>query len=369
MAKHFPGRLTVVGGRYGDMARRCAAAGHSAVDGRGAGSRRLLPADRRRQRGFSFREDGPSTCAWRRRAPARRDAVNSLPEKTLADIIYAYGEERRRAPRRRAIVEARGPRTHRAHRATGGIVRRGGAEIGADGIDRRPAPSRPCASTLTRSGRDSPRGSPPRRAQGRRPPGGGILPSLEDRLVKNFLRLAQRGSPACLAPLPDAPPMRRGRHVPALVGGARRPPGQAEIAANPRARSAACVPPNAPRRRLGGLHDTADHMFAIPGRAGLSLMLFFRQSTRVKQLEGELTTIERCIVNEERAIHVLRAGMAHLNECPGGGQWREALGWGDHGPTIEQFRRLGRRRRPRRPTSSRWPRVPPRARRNSGDNR
>jgi len=33
MAKHFPGRLTVVGGRYGDMDRILAAAGLSEIDG------------------------------------------------------------------------------------------------------------------------------------------------------------------------------------------------------------------------------------------------------------------------------------------------------------------------------------------------
>lgn len=47
--------------------------------------------------------------------------------------------------------------------------------------------------------------------------------------------------------------------------------------------------------------------------AALSLGLFSLKY-QVQELEAELTGIERGIVSEERAIHVLRAEWAHLNE-------------------------------------------------------
>ena len=54
-------------------------------------------------------------------------------------------------------------------------------------------------------------------------------------------------------------------------------------------------------------------LFALLVAAGLSLELF-SVKYQVQQLEAELTGIERGIVTEERAIHVLRAEWAHLNE-------------------------------------------------------
>ena len=54
-------------------------------------------------------------------------------------------------------------------------------------------------------------------------------------------------------------------------------------------------------------------LFALLVAAGLSLLLF-SVKYQVQQLEAELTGIERGIVSEERAIHVLRAEWAHLNE-------------------------------------------------------
>jgi len=47
--------------------------------------------------------------------------------------------------------------------------------------------------------------------------------------------------------------------------------------------------------------------------AAISVVLF-AVKYQVQELEGELTAIERGIVKEERAIHVLRAEWAHLND-------------------------------------------------------
>ncbi|MBL6927998.1 MAG: hypothetical protein ISR44_02400 [Rhodospirillales bacterium] len=47
--------------------------------------------------------------------------------------------------------------------------------------------------------------------------------------------------------------------------------------------------------------------------AALSVVLFGLKY-QVQDLEGELSSIDRNILNEERAIHVLRAEWSHLND-------------------------------------------------------
>jgi 16S rRNA (cytosine1402-N4)-methyltransferase len=60
------------------------------------------------ERGFSFQSDGPLDMRMdRREGETAADVVNLLPEKELADLIYAYGEERKSRRIARAIVRAR----------------------------------------------------------------------------------------------------------------------------------------------------------------------------------------------------------------------------------------------------------------------
>ena len=54
-------------------------------------------------------------------------------------------------------------------------------------------------------------------------------------------------------------------------------------------------------------------VLAIILAAALSVVLF-GVKYQVQDLEGELTRIERNILDEERAIHVLRAEWSHLND-------------------------------------------------------
>jgi 16S rRNA (cytosine1402-N4)-methyltransferase len=59
-------------------------------------------------RGFSFQQDGPLDMRLDRSAPrTAADLVNRTGEKELADLIYAYGEERYSRRIARAIVEFR----------------------------------------------------------------------------------------------------------------------------------------------------------------------------------------------------------------------------------------------------------------------
>ena len=60
------------------------------------------------ERGFSFALEGPLDMRMDRAAPRTAgDLVSTLPEKELADLIYAYGEERYSRRIARAIVAAR----------------------------------------------------------------------------------------------------------------------------------------------------------------------------------------------------------------------------------------------------------------------
>jgi 16S rRNA (cytosine1402-N4)-methyltransferase len=61
------------------------------------------------ERGFSFRAGGPLDMRLDPSGPVTAaDLVNSLPESELADLIYKYGEERASRRIARRIVEARG---------------------------------------------------------------------------------------------------------------------------------------------------------------------------------------------------------------------------------------------------------------------
>lgn len=60
------------------------------------------------ERGFSFQNDGPLDMRMdRSQETTAADLVNSLDEKSLADLIYTYGEERRSRAIAKAIVRAR----------------------------------------------------------------------------------------------------------------------------------------------------------------------------------------------------------------------------------------------------------------------
>lgn len=76
-------------------------------------------------RGFSFQADGPLDMRMdRQEGETASDLVNHLPEKELADLIYAYGEERASRPIARGIVRARERAPIRTTGELADIVRR-----------------------------------------------------------------------------------------------------------------------------------------------------------------------------------------------------------------------------------------------------
>lgn len=107
LVEESDGRLTLVEGRFSEIADIIAAEGHSQVDGIvmdiGVSSMQLDEA----ARGFSFRLDGPLDMRMGRDGPSAADIVAHADETDLANIIYQLGEERHSRRVARAIVEAR----------------------------------------------------------------------------------------------------------------------------------------------------------------------------------------------------------------------------------------------------------------------
>lgn len=236
------GRLHLIHGRFGAMRDLLHDHGVTAVDGivldLGVSSPQLDDA----ARGFSFMRDGPLDMRMEASGQSAADVVNGLSEQELADIIFVLGEERFARRIARAIVAAR---TERPIRTTSEL-----AAIVAGVV--RPQRRRPGAAQINPATRtfqalrihvndelgELDRGLAAAELLLR---SGGRLAvvsfhSLEDRRVKLFLRARGGGGGG-----------EGSRHRPAMP---RRPatfqllhrrsvtPGAAEVAANPRARSA-----------------------------------------------------------------------------------------------------------------------------------
>lgn len=103
----FPGRLTLIEGRFAEMEQLLAAHGIAAVDGValdvGVSSMQLDRAER----GFSFAKDGPLDMRMAQAGLSAADVVNGVEPATLTRIIGILGEEAKAKAIARAIVAAR----------------------------------------------------------------------------------------------------------------------------------------------------------------------------------------------------------------------------------------------------------------------
>ncbi len=196
----------------------------------GVSSMQIDTADR----GFSFQKDGPLDMRMGDSGPTAADLVNSLPEGALADVLFQYGEERASRRIARAIVAAR-PVTTTLQLA--GIVAR---------CLPRPKPGQSHPATrsfqaLRIAVNDEYRELAEGLAAAERAlkPGGRLavvtFHSVEDRMVKRFLALRSGNAPGTSRHAPQAAP-----EAPAFELLTRKAidPDEAELAANPRARSA-----------------------------------------------------------------------------------------------------------------------------------
>ena len=185
------------------------------------------------ERGFSFHQDAPLDMRFSPlQTMTAADLVNTLPQDELADLIYRYGEER--ASRRiaqaivrerplqttrqlAAVIETVLPRKGRIHPATQTFQ---ALRIAVNQeLDRVEMVLPQAVAALKSGGRLA------------------IISfhSLEDRIVKEYFR---RESRDCICP-PKQPVCTCG-HKATLKEISRKPiiPGEAEVSANPRARSA-----------------------------------------------------------------------------------------------------------------------------------
>ena len=230
-------RLTLVRGSFGRLEERVRAAGwegelQGVLLDLGVSSPQLDEAGR----GFSFMQDGPldmrmdnesglSAAQWLARAS----------EREIADVLFKLGEEKFSRRIARAIVAARAETPIGTTRQL--------ADIAAAAVPTREPGKHPATRTfqairihVNRELEEVEAALP--QAVNLLAPGGRLcvisFHSLEDRLVKRFMRREAQGDPI-YAELPDVPPHARPRLQ--LIGGAVMP-GDAEIARNPRARSA-----------------------------------------------------------------------------------------------------------------------------------
>jgi 16S rRNA (cytosine1402-N4)-methyltransferase len=230
-------RLTLVRGSFGRLEERVRAAGwEGGLQGvlldLGVSSPQLDEA----RRGFSFMQDGPldmrmdnesglSAAQWLARAG----------EREIADVLFKLGEEKFSRRIARAIVAARAETPVTTTRQLAGIV--------AGAVPTREPGKHPATRTfqairihVNRELEEAEAALP--QAVNLLAPGGRLcvisFHSLEDRLVKRFMRREAQGDPI-YAELPNVPPHARPRLK--LVGGAVMPSDE-EITRNPRARSA-----------------------------------------------------------------------------------------------------------------------------------
>ena len=231
MEAEYDGRLALHPYRFSQMVSEMRRCGISKVDGVvmdiGVSSMQLDQAER----GFAFSADGPLDMRMSQDGLSAADFLNSAEADTIADVLYQYGEERQSRRVARAIIAARPLST------TGDL-----AHVVRKALGHKPSDKKDPATRSFQAVRIHVNGELDELREGlfaaeQLLREGGRLAvvsfhSLEDRIVKQFLRTAAAKSSGS-------------RHLPQVeaapaifdqVSKAIRP-SEAEIARNPRARS------------------------------------------------------------------------------------------------------------------------------------
>ncbi|MCM0021389.1 MAG: 16S rRNA (cytosine(1402)-N(4))-methyltransferase RsmH [Tagaea sp.] len=230
----YGARLTLIEGRFGEMDALSPA---QALDGVALDLGVSSPQIDDPARGFSFRGDGPLDMRMSADGLSAADIVNDWPEADIADAIYRLGEERLSRRVARAIVAARAEKRIERTGELASLVR-SCVPRSKDGID----PATRTFQALRMAANDElgelARGLAA--AERLLKPGGRLavvsFHSLEDRAVKEFLKKRSGGEDRGSRYLPAKAALRAPSF--ALVARKGAKAGAAEIARNPRARSA-----------------------------------------------------------------------------------------------------------------------------------
>lgn len=227
-------RLILIHERFSKMAEALEERGLSPVDGItldiGVSSMQLD----QRERGFSFKEDGPLDMRMSQDGPTAADFLNHAEEAEIARVIRDFGDEPRARSLARAIVAAR-PLTRTSELSA--VCRK---VLGWHaGMKTDPATRTFQAIRIHINAELEELEAGLEAAERSLRPGGRLavvtFHSLEDRIVKQFLKVRSGAAPA------------GSRHRPAVAAGpaptfrsVAKPvaAGEAELADNPRARSA-----------------------------------------------------------------------------------------------------------------------------------
>ena len=226
--------LTLINERFSQMDRVLADRGLLPVDGIaldiGVSSMQLDQADR----GFSFMNDGPLDMRMSQSGQTAAEFLNHADEGEIARILKDYGEEPRARAVARAIVAAR-PLTRTAELAA--VVRKALGHHA--GMKTDPATRTFQAIRIHLNAELDELEQGLRAAERSLRPGGRLavvtFHSLEDRIVKRFLRIRSGATPAGSRhrPMAAAGPAPSFKQIAKPVS-----PSEAELARNPRARSA-----------------------------------------------------------------------------------------------------------------------------------
>jgi len=229
-AGDYGDRLQLVQGTFSDLDELAGGPVDGVVLDLGVSSMQLDQPER----GFSFLRDGPLDMRMGQEGPSAADLLNRAEEARIADVLYHYGEERAARRIARAIVAAR-PLTTTAQLA----------EVIQSCLPRpKPGQSHPATRSFQAiriwvndefgqllAGLEA--------AERALRPGGRLavvsFHSLEDRVVKRFMQARAKAAGGGSRYAPEAP-----QQAPAFTLPFRRAIGadEAELAANPRARSA-----------------------------------------------------------------------------------------------------------------------------------
>ena len=232
LSAEFPDRLAFVPGTFSEL--DSLAAEHGPIDGVvldiGVSSMQLDQPER----GFSFMREGPLDMRMSGEGESAADLVNGLETEALANLLYAFGEERKSRRIAQFIVAARETAEIQTTTELARIIEKA---IGRKPGDAHPATRSFQALRIAVNAEFDQLVEALFAAERLLAEGGRLavvtFHSLEDRIVKRFFD-PDKGGPA------------QSRHLPQVQTEARRwveiakaaKPGEAELSRNPRARSA-----------------------------------------------------------------------------------------------------------------------------------